>query len=63
MTRIPFRHSRRSFLRCVTGSVVAAGIGWPLAAATSEGGAPHRKRIPSSGEAIPVIGMGTWILP
>jgi len=40
---------------------VAAAAGWPFAGVASEAGAPYRKRIPSSGEAIPVIGMGTWI--
>ncbi|WP_018176474.1 MULTISPECIES: aldo/keto reductase [Thioalkalivibrio] len=55
------RRSRRSFLRWMAGSAVAAGAGWPLVGGTAEGREPQRKPIPSSGEEIPVIGMGTWI--
>nr|WP_042798355.1 aldo/keto reductase [Thioalkalivibrio sp. ALMg11] len=45
----------------MAGSAVAAGAGWPLVGGASTGREPQRKPIPSSGEKIPVIGMGTWI--
>ena len=54
------RRSRRSFLKLAA----ASAAGWwaslsPAGFAAER--APHRKPIPSSGERIPVIGMGTWI--
>ncbi len=61
MARVPNQRSRRSFLQWMAGSAIAAGTGWPLAGAAGEGREPNRKAIPSSGEEIPVIGMGTWI--
>ena len=51
--------SRRSFLRAVGAGWIAAGTG--LVPVSSLAGAPFRKVIPSSGESLPVIGMGTWI--
>ncbi|WP_026279215.1 MULTISPECIES: aldo/keto reductase [unclassified Thioalkalivibrio] len=55
------RRSRRSFLRWMAGSALVVGAGWPVVAGASEGREPQRKPIPSSGERIPVMGMGTWI--
>ncbi len=45
---------RRGFL-----AALAALAAWPSAQA--QPGAPLTRRIPASGEPIPVIGMGTWI--
>lgn len=53
--------SRRSFLRWVAGSLAGAWAGIPLLTHANEGRVPNLKPIPSSGEEIPVIGMGTWI--
>ena len=38
----------------------AAAIGLPSVART-QAGAPITRKIPSSGEAIPAVGLGTWI--
>ena len=54
-----FDAGRRRFLGGL--ALVAAGIGGGLSPATSAAAAIHRRPIPSSGESIPVIGMGTWI--
>lgn len=52
----PLSPSRRRFLGAAAWLAAVARTGAPLAA-----GAPHRATIPSSGERIPAIGMGTWI--
>jgi diketogulonate reductase-like aldo/keto reductase len=51
--------SRRRFLRALGGGALVAGAG--IAPAGSVAGPALRKVIPSSGEALPAIGMGTWI--
>jgi hypothetical protein len=38
----------------------AAALGLP-SHALAQAGAPITRKIPSSGEAIPVVGLGTWI--
>lgn len=53
--------TRRAFLRalaCTTGAAAALSA---MGAATAVTTGSHTKVIPASGEAIPVIGMGTWI--
>jgi len=50
------RH-RRDFLRCVAG----LGIGLALGSANAAPRAAIQRAIPSSGELLPVIGLGTWI--
>jgi hypothetical protein len=50
---------RRRFLRALGGGALVAGAG--IAPAGSVAGPALRKVIPSSGEALPAIGMGTWI--
>lgn len=50
--------SRRTVLRGMLGSA-AALIGAP--AAMAQGGQILTKPIPSTGEALPVVGLGTWI--
>jgi hypothetical protein len=52
------RLARREFLTTSAALALALRAG-PGFAAT--GGAPLTKAIPSSGERIPVIGMGSWI--
>src|SRR5215207_1193771 len=47
--------TRRTLL--LSGTAAAA---WPAAAAAQQRSA-HMKPIPSSGEALPVVGLGTWI--
>ncbi len=47
--------TRRTFLQ----SSAAAGILLPAARAAAE--APATRAIPSSGEALPMVGLGTWI--
>jgi len=49
---------RRRFTGLGLGLGAAAALGWP---ATGKGGpAMASRKIPSSGEAIPVVGLGTW---
>jgi diketogulonate reductase-like aldo/keto reductase len=59
------RMSRRQWLARV-GALAALGPGaWPgrgeATAANAAAGAPMTRRIPSSGEAMPVVGLGSWI--
>src|ERR1043165_9531536 len=56
-TRFPMEESRRDFLR----SAIAAGAAALLSGshAVAEPTSLLQKRIPSSGEMIPIIGMGT----
>lgn len=50
--------SRRQWLTTATASL--APLAWPALA--QQGASPtHSRRIPSSGEAVPVIGLGSWI--
>jgi aryl-alcohol dehydrogenase-like predicted oxidoreductase len=60
MSRLQRPSNRRDFLR----ATAAAALGLPLmsarAAASSESALMHKRPIPSSGEALPVIGCGTW---
>ena len=46
--------------RVLQGLAVIAAAGLPRVS-RSQGAAPARKAIPSSGETIPVVGLGTWI--
>lgn len=63
MTRLRKPFDRRQFLAaCASGAVGGLALGalpWSLASAQDK--AVYTRTIPSSGEAIPVIGMGTWI--
>jgi diketogulonate reductase-like aldo/keto reductase len=52
--------SRRAFLAGM-GVGLASGLSPGLLAAQATEAHRHRKAIPSSGEQIPVIGMGSWI--
>ena len=59
------RCSRRDLLREMAGAALAAGA-WPIAATggSAQSSSPvrmHTRPIPSSGEALPVVGLGTYI--
>jgi diketogulonate reductase-like aldo/keto reductase len=55
---------RRAWL--TQAAALSGALGWPLTA-LAQGKPPdptkglHTKRIPSTGEALPVVGLGTWI--
>lgn len=50
---------RRTFVKLLGGGAAAVAV-WPLAAGGRTSAGPVKKNIPSSGEALTVIGMGTW---
>jgi diketogulonate reductase-like aldo/keto reductase len=52
-------HSRRQFIKLTAAAV--ASLAAPLPGLLTAAAAPLTKPIPSTGEALPVIGMGTWI--
>ena len=56
---IPIGMSRRAFL--LAGAALAAGIPLGGGRASTEGRVPILRGIPSSGEELPVIGLGTYI--
>jgi len=49
---------RRTFL---AGLAAGAAIGAAATPGTAQSDAPILRKIPSSGEAVPVVGLGTWI--
>jgi diketogulonate reductase-like aldo/keto reductase len=51
--------TRRDVLQRLLTAAAAAAIPLPVAAAVET--PPHTKPIPSTGEAIPIVGLGTWI--
>jgi len=53
------KYGRRRFLRTLA-ATGAAGLLWPVLGVAGTRSAIVRK-IPSGGEAIPVIGLGSWI--
>ena len=52
------RTTRRTFVRASLATAAAALL--PIALRAQEG-APARRPIPSTGETIPIVGLGTWI--
>lgn len=52
--------SRAAFLRLAVAAAVGFGLPGGGMAQPASGGTMHTRRIPSSGEALPVIGVGTW---
>ena len=65
----PARLSRRAWLARSSAGAIAAGTAWPALGATllSGGvaggiaGSVTTRRIPSSGEELPLVGLGSWI--
>lgn len=55
----PFRGNRRQWLGASLGATLAAA--WPAWAANPAAPGLLTRRIPASGEALPVIGLGSWI--
>ena len=59
--------ARRSFLGRAAAVVAATALPWPAtalaapAASVASASALALRRIPSSGEMLPVIGLGSWI--
>jgi diketogulonate reductase-like aldo/keto reductase len=51
--------TRRTLLRTSLAAVAATGL--PPVLAPAQDGRPAARRIPSTGEAIPAVGLGTWI--
>ena len=51
--------ARRTWL--AGSAALVAALPWPARAAAPSAAAPATRRIPSSGEALPVVGLGTWI--
>ena len=52
------RTTRRTILQASLATAAAALL--PIALRAQEG-APARRPIPSTGETIPIVGLGTWI--
>jgi len=50
--------NRAQFLRATLAASLGAGL---QGAATAATGKMHQRKIPSSGEALPVVGCGTWV--
>src|SRR5690606_32146992 len=51
--------SRRVFL--AAGAIVAGGAVLPWRSLPAHAASPVKRIVPSSGEAIPAVGLGTWI--
>ncbi|WP_137922341.1 aldo/keto reductase [Hydrogenophaga sp. 2FB] len=58
-SRLPSPGRRRG-LGGALGAAALATV-WPLGAKAQAGGGVITRRIPSSGEALPVVGLGSWI--
>lgn len=54
-----FSPKRRDFLKILVASGASAALGSGTSA-RAEGGAMATRKIPSSGEALPAVGVGTW---
>ena len=52
--------SRRSALKTFAGVLVAANPGWAASSGTAGADAVGTRSIPRTGEALPVVGLGTW---
>jgi diketogulonate reductase-like aldo/keto reductase len=62
MTRTDPLVSRRNFLRAVSALAAAPSLRFGAASATAPAPGPMlMKKIPATGEPVPVIGMGSWI--
>jgi diketogulonate reductase-like aldo/keto reductase len=54
------RITRRDAARLIGGASAAALVPWPLNAAEKGGASILARAIPSTGQKIPVVGLGTW---
>jgi len=54
------RITRRDAARVISGAAAAALVPWPVNAAEKESASILLRAIPSTGEKIPVVGLGTW---
>jgi len=52
--------TRREAARLIGGAAAATLLPWPMDAAENESGPILLRAIPSTGEKIPVVGLGTW---
>ena len=52
--------TRRGVLKAILGAGAGA-LAWRFASAEAQAPRPMTKRIPSTGEAVPAVGLGTWI--
>ena len=57
----PAQLSRREWIARSSAGTIAAGTAWPALGATLLAGGVATRRIPSSGEELPVVGLGSWI--
>lgn len=56
----PFSIARRRLLQALA-AAGASALAWPLRVRSEPAAAPLTRRIPSTGETLPVIGLGSWI--
>jgi diketogulonate reductase-like aldo/keto reductase len=54
------RVSRRSALKAAAGLFLAAAPAWSATPTSGSGTSMTTRKIPGSGEALPVVGLGTW---
>ena len=55
------RLSRREWLARAMAATMAAGLAWPALGAVPPAGGVTTRRIASSGEELPLVGLGSWI--
>jgi diketogulonate reductase-like aldo/keto reductase len=60
MSEPSFRITRRDAARLIGGAAAATLVPWPMNAAENESSSIQLRAIPSTGEKIPAIGLGTW---
>src|SRR6188508_1719587 len=54
------RMTRRDAARLIGGAGAATLVPWPMNAAVKDSPSILLRSIPSTGETIPVVGLGTW---
>src|SRR3712207_512440 len=59
MSSPPASLTRRELVRQLAGGAAAAL--WPLVTAAETRGPVLTRRVPSTGEAVPAVGLGSWI--
>ncbi len=54
--------NRRNILKSLAAATIAGGAtGFSFKPSNAAGSSPILRRIPSSGETIPAVGLGSWI--